>query len=558
MDEQPSDLRVPAAIYSRYSTELQNERSTEDQIDVCRAFADREGLCIVRVYADKAISGASLHGRNGLDQMLRAARAGDFKVIVVEALDRLSRDIADMANIHKQMEFIGVKIVAVNDGEATTINVALRGLVAQLFREDNVHKVKRGMGGLVKQGLSAGGKAYGYRPNPANRGKPRIVDDEAANVLRIFQEYVRGTSPKTICRQLNSEGVKAPRGKFWTPSALIGFEKRGTGILRNPLYAGRLVWNRVRMVKDPATGKRVSRPNQRTEWHHAEVRELQIVPEDLFEAVQTQIAVRSHRAKGGRIGANNRPKRLLSGLIKCGACGSGMAVAGVDKSGRTRLRCSAHTNSGACPDPKTFYLADVEELVIDGLTKELASPDTIKVYAERYIRARANQDAHENRRRAVIEARLQAIARDNDRLLDMLLNQIGDQNAIDARMKSQGRERQQLVQELGSLPAGGNAILQPTAIKRLSEKLSARTTNPLRSTRAELEMTIHMLGDMDELGSIVRELIHQITLYRDEDDGRLLAHIDANLTPFMQEMITPLGAAAMVAEEGLEPPTRGL
>lgn len=54
-----------------------------------------------------------------------------------------------------------------------------------------------------------------------------------------------------------------------------------------------------------------------------------------------------------------------------------MCVAGVDKSRRTRLRCSAHTNSGACPDHKTFYLDDVKALVIDTLTHELATEEQV-------------------------------------------------------------------------------------------------------------------------------------------------------------------------------------
>ncbi len=549
-----------AAAYGRYSTDLQNERSTDDQFDLCKAFAKREGFEIVATYADKAISGASMHGRDGLRQMIKDAHAGKFNVIVVEALDRLSRDIADMATLHKQMAFIGVRIIAVNDGEANTINVALRGLVAQLFREDNVHKVKRGMIGLIKQGLSAGGKAYGYKPDTANRGKPVIVEEEAAIVVRIFEDYAKGVSPKAICKRLNAEFVKPPRGKLWSPSALHGFASRGTGMLRNPIYVGRIVWNKVRMVKDPNTGKRVSRPNPESEWATADVPELRIVPDELFEAVQAQIAGRSHGKRQDNIGVHVRPKHLLSGLLKCGACGSGMSRMGDDKSGRTRIRCSGHTNSGACPNPKTFYADEVEELAIDSLAKELATPDQIKVYAERYIKSRIEQDGQENRRRAEIEARITAIAKDNDRLLDLLMKGVGDQDAIDARMKAQGRERDELKAELASLQVGSNVIFHPTAIKHLADTLAAQSKRPLWSNRAKLKLTIAMLDDMGELGPIVRELIRSITLYRDDDD-RLLIKVEASLVPFLQDATaaTPkVGMVPLVAEEGFEPPTQGL
>lgn len=419
---------IKAAAYARFSTDHQNERSTDDQLDLCRAFAKREGFGVVATYADKAVSGASMHGRFDLQRMVQDAHAGRFKAIIVEALDRLSRSIADMATLYDQMAFLGVRIIAVNDGEANTVNVALRGLVAQLFREDNVHKVRRGMSGLIKQGLSAGGKAYGYRPDPANRGKPVIVEEEAAIVLRIFEDYAKGVSPKAICKRLNTEHVKPPRwptSKHWSPSALIGSASRGTGMLRNPIYGGRIVWGRVHMVKNPDTGKRLSRPNPESEWHTVEVPELRIVSDELFDAVQAQVVERSHGKRQDNIGVHVRPKYLLSGLLKCGACGSGMSRMGEDKSGRTRIRCSGHTNSGTCPNPKTFYADEVEELAIDSLAKELATPDQIKVYAERYIKSRIEQDGQESRRRAEIETRIAVIAKDNDRLLDLLIKGVG-------------------------------------------------------------------------------------------------------------------------------------
>lgn len=551
---------INAAAYARFSTDLQNPTSTEDQTDYCKAFAKHHGFSVVATYADKAISGASIHGRNELQQMLKDALTGKFSVILVEAFDRLSRDVADMATIHKQLSFLGIRLISVNEGEANLINVALHGLQAQMFREGNALKVKRGMTGLIKHGLSAGGKAYGYRPDPANRGKPVKVEEEAAIVIRIFEDYAKGVSPKAVCKRLNAEHVKPPRGKLWSPSALIGSAVRGTGMLRNPIYVGKIVWNKVRMVKDPNTGKRVSRPNPESEWQHADVPELCIVPQELFDAVQAQIAGRSHGKRQDNFGVHVRPKYLLSGLLKCGACGSGMSRMGEDKSGRTRIRCSGHTNSGTCPNPKTFYADEVEELAIDSLAKELATPDQIKVYAERYIKSRIQQDGQENRRRAEIETRVAAIAKDNDRLLDLLMKGMGDQDAIDARMKAQGRERDDLKAELASLPVGSKVIFHPTAIKHLADTLAAQSKKPLWSNQAKLKLTIAMLEDMGELGPIVRELIRSITLYRD-DEERLLIKVEASLVPFLQDdtaTIPTVGMVPLVAEEGFEPPTQGL
>jgi site-specific DNA recombinase len=156
----------PAAIYARFSTELQNEKSTEDQIALCRAYAARHHLDVVATFEDKARSGASVFGRDGLMQLMDAARQHRFTVVIVEALDRLSRDMEDLAGIHKRLSFQGIEIQAVHDGTADSILIGIRGLVGQMQREDGAKKVRRGMAGVVRDGRHAGGRAYGYRAVP--------------------------------------------------------------------------------------------------------------------------------------------------------------------------------------------------------------------------------------------------------------------------------------------------------------------------------------------------------------------------------------------------------
>ncbi|WP_374940260.1 recombinase family protein [Pedomonas mirosovicensis] len=544
-----------AAIYARYSTDLQNEKSTEDQIDLCRAYAARERYEVVATYADKARSGASLIGRDEVMRMLADANERKFDVIIVEALDRLSRDMEDLAGIHKRLSFLGIRLVAVHEGQANTLMVGLRGLVGQLMREDNVHKIRRGMTGLVKSGLSAGGKAYGYRPDPMNKGKLMIVEEEADVVRHIFRSYAKGVSPQAICHGLNARHIAPPRGKHWQPSALLGMEARGTGILRNELYAGRRAWNKVQMIKDPDTGKRISRPNPPEEWHRAEAPELRIVSDDLFDMVQAQLAARSRTQRKGKIGAHKRPQYLLSGLLKCDACGSGMVRCGKDKSGKNRLRCSAHHGSRSCPAPKTYYAEDVEALVINSLTKELASPAQIHAYARAYMRERHTKTAQENQRRIWIESRLKAIDKENARLVDLMVRGVADTETLGAKSKELGRERDNLRTELASLPEGTNIVVHPAAVEHFARKLA--------SSRIKLEYALHMLDDMGELQQLVREVISSITLSKDES-GVMGIYVESYLEPFLKEPGKPqkaqglLGVTPLVAEEGLEPPTRGL
>ena len=210
--------------------------------------------------------------------MLHAARSGRFDVILVESLDRLSRDQEDLAGIWKRLTFGGVELRAVHEGTADQVQIGVRGLLGSLYLADLAHKVRRGMDGVVRDGRHAGGRAYGYRPVPCKPGELEIVESEADIVRRIFSEYVDGRTPREIARDLNRDSIAPPRGTRWSASTINGNKTRHHGILLNEIYSGTLVWNRIRMLKDPDTGKRISRPNPPEEWKRA-AEDLRCCPE---------------------------------------------------------------------------------------------------------------------------------------------------------------------------------------------------------------------------------------------------------------------------------------
>jgi DNA invertase Pin-like site-specific DNA recombinase len=127
---------------------------------------------------------------------MRAAQARDFDVVLVEALDRLSRDYADLGQIHKRLAFHGVEVWSVHQGGevAGTVQLVMHGLVGQLQREDGAKKVRRGMEGRVKDGLHMGGRAYGYQPVPGRRGELEVVEHEAA-VVRASSSATSPVAP---------------------------------------------------------------------------------------------------------------------------------------------------------------------------------------------------------------------------------------------------------------------------------------------------------------------------------------------------------------------------
>jgi site-specific DNA recombinase len=230
-----------AAIYARYSTEHQRDASIEEQVRLCQERMDREGWTVLQTYCDRALSGASLL-RPGLQGLIEDAMAGRIEVIVAEALDRLSRDQADVAALFKRFTFAGVRIVTLAEGEISELHIGLKGTMNQLFLKDLADKTRRGLRGHVEAGRSGGGNAYGYdvlrTPLPdgtLSTSERKINATEAPVVLRIFADYARGISPKVIASTLNREGVPGPRGAVWSASTIHGNPVRGTGILNNEL-----------------------------------------------------------------------------------------------------------------------------------------------------------------------------------------------------------------------------------------------------------------------------------------------------------------------------------
>ena len=143
------------------------------------------------------------------------------------------------------------------------------------------------------RGTIPGGICYGYRVRRKfdDSGEPvrglRSIDiDEAATVVWIFERYVDGMSPVSIAEELNARGVPGPRGRLWQGTAIRGHRSRGSGILNNQAYIGRIVFNRLAYRKNPTTERRVSRENAAELHVVQEVPSLRIIDDDLWHRVK--------------------------------------------------------------------------------------------------------------------------------------------------------------------------------------------------------------------------------------------------------------------------------
>jgi hypothetical protein len=353
------------------------------------------------------------------------ALAGEFDLVLAEAMDRLSRDQEDIAGFHKRMAYAGVKVITLSEGEVTHLHVGLKGTMNALFLKDLADKTRRGLRGRVEKGRSGGGNSYGYdvvralrADGEVDRGGRTINPAEAEVVRRIFRDYAAGKSPKKIATELNREGVPGPAGGTWGFSTLNGNAKRGNGVLNNELYIGRLIWNRQRFVKDPDLGRRRARPNPPSDWIVQAVPELAIVDPAAWDAVKArQAQVMRPRGEKVKLGERRRPRYLLSGVVKCGCCGGGYSMISADLMG-----CSTARNKGTCDNRANIRRDALEVRVLTSLKIRLMDPALFAAFCEEFTRElnRARMEGRAGLEAVKVE--LERVERELDRAVQAILD----------------------------------------------------------------------------------------------------------------------------------------
>ena len=105
---------MTAVIYARYSSDNQREESIEGQIRECTAYAEKNGITIVKHYIDRAIS-AKTDNRPEFQQMIKDSDKKLFDIVLVWKLDRFARNRYDSARYKTQLKRNGVKLVSATE-----------------------------------------------------------------------------------------------------------------------------------------------------------------------------------------------------------------------------------------------------------------------------------------------------------------------------------------------------------------------------------------------------------------------------------------------------------
>ena len=341
-------MEVPAmtaVIYARYSSDNQREESIEGQIRECTAYAEKNGITIVKHYIDRAIS-AKTDNRPEFQQMIKDSDKKLFDIVLVWKLDRFARNRYDSARYKTQLKKNGVKLMSateiISEGpEGIILESVLEGY-AEYYSADLAEKVVRGQTENILKGRCNGGRGtFGYTLD--SERKFHIDPLTSPFVLESFKKYNEGSTMKEIRDWLNENGIKNPVGGAFTYNSV-------EHMLKNRRYIGELKFRDVVV------------PNAIPP----------IIPLELFEDVQEKIA-KNKKAPARRKAEDDY---LLTTKLFCGYCGALMfGESGTSRTGEVHryYKCATAKKHKGCKK-KTVRKQWLEDLVVNQ-TMQLVKDD---------------------------------------------------------------------------------------------------------------------------------------------------------------------------------------
>ena len=338
---------MTAVIYARYSSDNQREESIEGQIRECTAYAEKNGITVVKHYIDRALS-AKTDNRPDFQQMIKDSEKRLFDIVLVWKLDRFARNRYDSAHYEYQLERNHVKLVSatepISDSPAGIMVKSMLTGMAEYYSAELSEKVVRGMTENVLKGKYNGGTIpIGFK---VDEEKFFQVDPlKAPFVVEAFQRYNDGATMKELMNWLNDSGVTTNRNQKFTYNSV-------QKLLTNKRYIGENHFKDIVMPDSiPA-----------------------IVDKDLFEEVQQKIK------KNSRAPARHKAEDdyLLTTKLFCGMCGAmmfGECGTGRNKVVHHYYKCATAKRFKTCKK-KTVRKEWLEDLVI-AETMKLIQDDAV-------------------------------------------------------------------------------------------------------------------------------------------------------------------------------------
>lgn len=394
------------------------------------------GIGIVDYY-EEVVSGDSVSSRPQMLALLDAVADEQYYAVLCMDIDRLGRgDMQDQGLILSAFRRSETKIITPdktydlqNDEDETMTE--FKAFFARQEYKMIRKRMRRGTIACLQEGGYVANAPYGYEQCKINK-KPslRIIPEEAEIVRYIFRRYTSGVGANNIAHEINALGSVPRRNDAWSASSV-------RYLLRNPVYTGKTVFNRMRHIKKGAHGadRNICRANPTEKWLVAEGLHEAIIPQEVFD--------RAQEIRRGRYVPSQQDgvvHNQFAGIFRCSKCGRNMQTMAHCKGG-PHLYCMT---TGCCAMAKESY---VEEALLDALEKRL---NDLKVHP-----SNDHAEAIDATRRtiATLETELSKNASKKSRLYTFLEDGTYDRATFMERMELAEKEGQNLQSRLAAARA---------------------------------------------------------------------------------------------------------
>lgn len=353
-------------IYARFSPgPNQTDQSIEGQVRDCTEYAEKNGIHIIEIYADRHLTGTESEHRTEFQRMLRDAERKQFSVVVTWKIDRFGRNREEIAINKVHLKKYGVRVCYAKEHipegpEGIILESMLEGM-AEYYSAELAQKIRRGQRESVLKGrIITPQVLFGYKKDSEMH---YVIDESKAPIVReIFQLYSNGYMLKEICDILESKGIRNPRGHKFKYNMIHN-------MLRNRQYIGEYRYgDNVNLTAIPP-----------------------IISRELFDAVQERIANSSPVVTAAKARAIS--KYLLSEKITCACCGYHyQGECGTGKHGERHFyyKCHGKKSHKTNCHSRNFKKKFLEDVVMMHTSNDVLTDDMINLIADRIIYIQEN------------------------------------------------------------------------------------------------------------------------------------------------------------------------
>lgn len=481
-----------ALTYRRVSTEdsARHGYSLPDQMAQCKAKAEELGATTIIDCVDEGISGDILE-RPGLVRARQLIRDGGVSYFVCYDPDRLARKLAHQLLITDEIEKSGCNLVFVNfdwkNNPEGRLFYSLRGAIAEFEKEKIKERTMRGLRQKAKQGgLTHDPRAFGYAYNK---------DTNNLDILPKEAEVYRMMSKWFLQEQLGYSGIAARLTETGIPTkrgAAIWAATTVSRMMTNSLYKGDLWIQRYNTIGKKSNKYRKPSERVKTKERPREDWVLIKVP-----SIIDDVTHQAHLRQAERISRlyNKRTFHghyLLSGLLRCGLCGT--AMSGTTTRGRRYYRCNARNSSGEDVCSLPYYRAEkLERPAWKEVSRWIAHPEALVVALQAQL-----QHPTTDLDLTVTERHLDEATKERERLIDLVQKGVASIDEVSDRMRELGDRITKLIATLAEH-------------KQRQVHFEVPKVYEVEAMLATLQDNIKTL-DFDAKQKIMRDLVQQIVV----------------------------------------------